>query len=147
MPSFFAAAVTLPFDKSENLTFKLHGPEEKSCPWQCRSLCTNRALRHVCRKNPFVVRIASQTLLSRSTRTRQGESFLFRQIALSRQAIERRQHALQFTLGRKEVVIYLLRLIIRKTLDFFDQFVRAHELNLSPRGSLRKVRNASSSQS
>ena len=82
-----------------------------------------------------------------STRTRQGESFLFRQIALSRQAIERRQHALQFTLGRKQVVIYLLCLIIRKTLDFFDQFVRAHELNLSPRGSLRKVRNASSSQS
>jgi hypothetical protein len=32
MPSFLAAAVTLPFDKSKKLTFKLHGPKEKSCP-------------------------------------------------------------------------------------------------------------------
>ena len=101
------------------------------------------ALRHVCRQNPSVVSIASQTLVSRRTRTRESESFLFCQTPRSRQTVESGQHAVQFALSRKQVIIYLLRLVIRKTLNFFDQLARAHRLSLARSCSLGTAGNAS----
>jgi hypothetical protein len=59
-------------------------------------LHARRVARQARRQNPSVVKMASQTLLSRRTRTRQGENVIFCQAAFAGQAVESRQGPVHF---------------------------------------------------
>ena len=98
---------------------------------EAANLQVRRVARQTRRQNPSVVKMASQTLLSRRTRTRQGENFLFRQDAFAWQAVERRQCAVHFVFRRKKILIDALDLLIGQPLDFFDDLVCVHVSNLA----------------
>src|SRR2546423_2121070 len=66
---------------------------------------TPRTCCHIRRHCPLVVRIASQTLLSSRTRTRELKDFLFGQAGFSGQAVERGQQPIQFALLGKPILI------------------------------------------
>jgi len=85
-----------------------------------------RAFFHIRRQKPLVVRMASQTLLSRMTRTRQGEGFFFSQAGFSRQTVKGAQQPVQFALGGKEIRKHLFRLLVGKLPDFVNHFARLH---------------------
>src|SRR5208283_1622561 len=91
-----------------------------------------RLVRHTRRQNPSVVKMASHTLLSRRTRTRQGENLLFRQAAFAWQAVESRQRAVHFIFRRKKILIDPLDLLIGQPLDFFDDLSCIHVSNVIP---------------
>jgi hypothetical protein len=82
--------------------------------------------RTLFRINPWELIPRSQTLLSRRTRTRQGENFLFRQAAFAWQAVESRQRAIHFVIRRKKICIDALDLLIGQPLDFFDDLSCVH---------------------
>ena len=75
--------------------------------------------------------MASQTLLSSSTRTRQGEDFVLGQGAASGQAVNRRQKPIQFGFRREQKVIDRRRFALWEALDFSNYFRRLHETNLA----------------
>jgi hypothetical protein len=91
----------------------------------------SRAARHVCRQKPSVVKMASQTLLSRRTRTGQGENFVFCQMVFfAGQTVESRQGAIQFVFRRKKILIDALDLLVGQPPDFFDDLHCVHASNL-----------------
>ncbi len=90
-----------------------------------------RAVRHTRRQNPSVVKMASQTLLSRRTRTGQGENFRFGQTLFARQTVERGQHPVQFALHREKILIDALDLLVGQPLDFFNHLSCVHVSNLA----------------
>ena len=94
------------------------------------NLHERRAARHACRQKPSVVKMASQTLLSSSTRTRQGENVLFRQAVFARQAVKSRQGAVQFAVRGKKILINPLGLLVGQPLDFFDDLRCVHVSNV-----------------
>jgi len=94
------------------------------------NLHVRRVARHTRRQNPSVVKMASQTLLSRRTRTRQGENFFFRQAAFAWQTVESRQRAIHFVIRRKKILIDALDLLIGQPLDFFDDLSCIHVSNV-----------------
>jgi hypothetical protein len=73
--------------------------------------------------------MASQTLLSRRTRTRRGENFLFSQAAFAWQAVKSGQGAVHFVFRRKKILIDALDLLIGQPLDFFDDLRCIHVSN------------------
>jgi len=87
---------------------------------------SRRAFFHKRRQKPLVVRVASQTLLSRMTRTRQGEGFFFGQADFSRQVIKRGKQPVQFAFGGKEILKHLFRLLVGKLPDFINHFASLH---------------------
>jgi hypothetical protein len=58
-----------------------------------------------------------------------GENFFLGQTGFPGQAIESGQHAIQFALRRKEILIDVFGLLVGKPLDFLDDFVGAHGWN------------------
>ena len=90
-----------------------------------------RICRHIRRHAPSVVKMASQTLLSSRTRTRQGENFLFRQIGFARQTVERSQEPIQFALFGEKTIVKPRGLLVGETPDFFNYLARRHTANLS----------------
>ena len=93
--------------------------------------CARRAVRQTPRQNPSVVKMASQTLLSRRTRTGQGENFLFGQTVLAGQAVKCHQRAVQFVFRRKKILIDALDLLIGQVPDFFNDLRCVHVPNLT----------------
>jgi hypothetical protein len=86
----------------ENSNFRRSfSPTSSKTSRDATNLQVRRVARQTRRQKPSVVKMASQTLLSRRTRTRQGENLLFRQAAFAWQAIERRQGAVHFPFRRK----------------------------------------------
>ena len=98
------------------------------------------------RQKRFTVSTASQTLLSRRMRTREGENIFLAQADFSRKTVERSEEPIQFTLGGKKISIELCRLLVREPLYLVDQFVCLHQHNLSASspGSKAEKRSRSS---
>ncbi len=92
---------------------------------------SRRTFFHIWRQKPSVVRMASQTLLSRMMRTRQGESFFFGQAGFSRQTIKHGQQAIQFAFGGKKIFINFFRLLVGKLLYFVNYFAGLHIANIT----------------
>ena len=92
----------------------------------------SRAVRHIWRQRPSAVRMASQTLLSSRTRTREIEDFFFGQTAFSRQAVKRGQQAIQFARFEKKMLIKPHRFLVGELPDFLNHASRGHALNLFP---------------
>jgi hypothetical protein len=84
--------------------------------------------------------MASQTLLSRRTRTGQGENFCFGQGAFAGQTVESRQGAIQFVFRRKKVLIDALDLLIGQPLDFFNDLRCVHISNLAAATEIAKLK-------
>ena len=82
--------------------------------------------------------MASQTLLSRMMRTRQGESFFFGQADFSRQTIKDGKQPVQFTFGGKKIFINFFRLLVGKLLYFVNHFTGLHigNITVKPHGSI-----------
>lgn len=117
--------------RSENPNFKRSFSSTSSkISRDVANLHVPRLARHARRQNPSVVKMASQTLLSRRTRTRQGENFLFRQRAFAWQAVESRQRAIHFVIRRKKILIDAFDLLIGQPLDFFDDLRSVHAVNI-----------------
>ena len=75
--------------------------------------------------------MASQTLLSSSTRTRQGEDFILGQGVASGQAVNGRQEPIQFGFRRKQEIIDRRRFAFRQALDFLNYFRRLHGITIA----------------
>jgi hypothetical protein len=95
------------------------------------NLHVRRVSRQTCRQNPSVVKIASQTLLSRRTRTWQGENFFFRQAVFAGQAVETRQGTIHFVFRGEKILIDALHLLIGEPLNFFDDLSCVHFSNIT----------------
>jgi hypothetical protein len=89
--------------------------------------------------------MASQTLLSRRTRTGHGEYFFLGQTVFAGQAVESRQGAVQFVFRRKKILIDALDLLIGQPLDFFDDLRCVHMSNLAAAAEKAKPENADAS--
>src|SRR5882724_384313 len=105
---------------------------------QMVQLC--RTFFHKRRQKPSVVRTASQTLLSRMMRTREGENFFFSQAGFSRQTIKRAEQPVQFALGGKKILINFLGLLVGKPLDFINHCVCLHVENLRAKTNKAKLK-------
>ncbi len=97
-----------------------------------------RAARHKRRQKPSAVKIASQTLLSSTTRTGQGENFLFGQAVFAGQRIESGQGAIQFAFRRKKIFIDALNLLVGQPLNFFNDLACTHAFILIARAQKSK---------
>jgi len=85
--------------------------------------------------------MASQTLLSRRTRTGQGENFFFGQGVFAGQTVESRQGAVHFVCRRKKILIDALDLLIGQPLDFFNDLRCVHVSNLDAATEKAKLEN------
>ena len=103
----------------------------------------SRAVRHIWRQRPSAVRMASQTLLSSRTRTREIEDFFFGQTAFSGQAVKRGQQAIQFARFGKKILIKAHRFLVGQLPDSLNHASRDHALNLFlpvPQASAKRCR-------
>jgi hypothetical protein len=91
------------------------------------NLHVRRPARHMCRQNPSVVRIASQTLLSRRASTRQRENVLFSHAGFAGQTVKRGQYPVQFAFRRKKILVDRLGLLIGQPLNFLYDLRCIHD--------------------